>query len=205
MQAEQLHKRDLIGLFDAELAAVSLAFVPGLRSLAVGARWDGSHVVQLIPARISRPTDEEKRRTGARFSKACLRDIEIGRADVDADIAPAHLARDHAGGAGPDKGIKHDLAGKVGNGAMRVEAHEARRQLFRKGGGVIAPTLHVLWVYEPDLLAEVEPFGAAERIRLLHLCSELRRLARLHVDIDELDRVVLDDVARIGIASEHHL
>src|ERR1700738_3768054 len=113
MQAEQLHKRDLIGLFDAELAAVSLAFVLGLRSLAVGARWDGSHVVQLIPARISRPADEEKRRTCARFAKARLRDIEIGRVDVDADIAPAHLASDRAGGAGPRKGDKPELAGTV--------------------------------------------------------------------------------------------
>ena len=37
------------------------------------------------------------------------------------------------------------------------------------------------------------------------MCVEFRRLARLHVDVDELDRVVLDDIAWIRIAPEHHL
>ena len=67
-----------------------------------------------------------------------------------------------------------------------------------------ALALHIFRVHEPDLLSQIEPFRPRKLVGALHAGIELRRLSRLHIDVDEFDRVVLDEVARIRVAPEHH-
>src|SRR6266516_4339426 len=69
---------------------------------------------------------------------------------------------------------------------------------------MVALTLYVFRVNEPELLGEVEPLGSGKLVSFLHVRIKFRRFARLHIDIDELNRVVLNDVAWIGIPAKHH-
>ena len=70
---------------------------------------------------------------------------------------------------------------------------------------MITLAFDVLRVHKPNLLSEIEPLGAGQLVGVFGIVVELRRLAGLHVDVNEFDGVVLNDVARIGVAAEHHL
>ena len=71
----------------------------------------------------------------------------------------------------PTNGSSTISPGKWTNGTIGVEAHQARRQLFRKWGRMVAFALYVLRVHEPDLLGEVEPFRPGKLIGVLDVGS----------------------------------
>ena len=69
----------------------------------------------------------------------------------------------------------------------------------------MTPAPDIFGVNEPDLLGEIYPFCLQEHVRILDQLVILWQQARLDIHVDELDRIVLQDIARVGVAAEHHL
>ena len=69
----------------------------------------------------------------------------------------------------------------------------------------MTPAPDIFGVNEPDLLGQIYPFRLQEHVRILDQLVILWRPARLDIHVDELDRIVLQDIARVGVAAEHHL
>ena len=66
-----------------------------------------------------------------------------------------------------------------------------------------ARPLHILRVNRPNLLRQIHPLRLRKSARLLGRLGNARRRTVFHIDVDELDRIILVDVRRKRIAAEH--
>src|SRR5271166_4215088 len=127
------------------------------------------------------------------------------RLDIDPDPLPGHLLRHRWHGAAPTERVQHCIANE------RVEPQQSSHEQLWKWRGVIV-TLHLLWVYGPDLLREVAVLlhrGGAliwkADARFFHLLGNFPRPSRLAINDDHFCGVVDQVVARKRIRSEHHV
>src|SRR5437879_6197868 len=89
-----LDERELLVILDRELATVAFSLVLGLRDLAFAARLLGGDFLELVLAGVFRAADQQQRLAGRRIAHALARRLEIGRIDIDADIAAPHAPGD---------------------------------------------------------------------------------------------------------------
>src|SRR5262249_45074218 len=196
----------LIAFRDDNASTIRLSFVLRLGDLAIGASFGSSEFLEVFGAGIFWADDQQQKVVaGHHISNALASDLGVSRNDLDADQAAAHLLCHHARSADADERIEHDLAQKILAGAEAVEPDQARRQLLRERCRMPAAPLHVLRIHEPNLLSEIEPFSSCQSVRRFHVRTKFGWLAGLHINVDEFNRVVFEDVAWRGVAPKHHL
>src|SRR6202022_549966 len=98
--------------------------------------------------------------------------------------------------------IKDDLSAELVDRSERVHPDQAGRQFLRKWRRVIAVAFHIFWIDEPNLLSKIDPLLLQQCVRLFHWLVISWRLSRFHIHVDELNRIVFQNIARVGIAAE---